>query len=575
MQDKVETTGSDAGLPNNVQTVEDLQDVPDRYLSGNPKRPLLSWDEFNLSYAHALRPMTYSVVFILLVEMLERFSYYGVSFTQNQYLVNDYNPDWGANMTSVDATSYVSTSTAIAYTIPFVGAIVADGFLGDHLTITLFTVLFYIPGLLLIALSAKPDLLGSEFNMTALTVGLLGLYPVGAGGIKSLVNIFGAKQFHPILQSAQIETYYVRFYTAINIGALVGGLTIPPLCTTVGPFVAYMLPVAALTFGIMLFLLATPRYVRMKPSGRAIVGSVKALCAASACWARDSNESSLHLAKPSLDRVKESRGGKYPDLFVDGLRQLAAVVVVTALVVPFNIVYAQMGTTYTTQGMAMQPIGIIDASWMQNADAISVLFFGFIVSTFFYPFLARKGIRIPTSYKFAFGTFSAFLSAGCALIVNSQMKSNWEASQSQVSILWQIPQFLLIGLGEIFAVSASYEAAFIIAPKEQKAFASAINLFLIGGVPQFISTALYHACAEWFQTSDGSERLDGTGDYVETQMDKFFVVLMGIALFGVIFNMLPFVRRWVQKIEDKSRKMEGCAGADPQVNPADDTQVNV
>lgn len=272
----------------------------------------------------------------------------------------------------------------------------------------------------------------------------------------------------------------------------------------------------------------------------------------------------MRLAKPSLNRVKQSHGGKYPDSFIDGLRQLAAVVAVTALVVPFNIAYAQMTTTFSTQGMAMKPIGIINASFMQNADAISVLFFGFIVSTFLYPFLARKGIHIPTSYKFAIGTGCSALSIACAMIVDSQIHSEWTNSQKQVNILWQIPQFMLIGAGEIFAVSASYEAAFIIAPKEQKAFASAINLFFVGGVPNFISTALYNACEAWFTTSTG--QINGTNDYVQTQMTKFFAVLLGIAVFGVLLNLLPVVRKWVQKVEDKARALEGGADISPENN---------
>ena len=32
------------------------------------------------------------------------------------------------------------------------------------------------------------------------------------------LSVFGAKQYHPILQSSQIESYYVNFYVAINVG---------------------------------------------------------------------------------------------------------------------------------------------------------------------------------------------------------------------------------------------------------------------------------------------------------------------------------------------------------------------
>jgi hypothetical protein len=43
-------------------------------------------------------------------------------------------------------------------------------------------------------------------NVPALLVGLLGLYPLGAGALKSCVNVFGAQRFHPVVQRDQIKT---------------------------------------------------------------------------------------------------------------------------------------------------------------------------------------------------------------------------------------------------------------------------------------------------------------------------------------------------------------------------------
>ena len=45
--------------------------------------------------------------------------------------------------------------------------------------------------------------------------------------------------------------------------------------------------------------------------------------------------------------------------------------------------------------------GFIDAASMNNADAISVLFFGYVVGTFLYPTLAKREIRIHLGYLLA------------------------------------------------------------------------------------------------------------------------------------------------------------------------------
>ena len=202
----------DDDLPTNVTTEEQMADLPKECLSGVEERPLRHVDEDGQVFHYALQPMTYSVLFILIVELLERFAFYGVNYTQTAYLTGSYDRDWNADMSAVEASSYVSVSVAVAYTTPFLGAFLADSLLGDYYSLLVGALVFYLPGLTLIALTTIPGLLGSEFNSTALAAGLIFLWPFGTGIVKSIVNVFGAKQFHPLLQSSLIESYYVSFY---------------------------------------------------------------------------------------------------------------------------------------------------------------------------------------------------------------------------------------------------------------------------------------------------------------------------------------------------------------------------
>jgi len=79
---------------------------------------------------------------------------------------------------------------------------------------------FYLPGLLLISLTTFPSLLGPTFNLGVLKAGLLGLMPTGAGFIKPIVNVFGAKQFHPVVQSSLIEPYVSDAHSNMIISKL-------------------------------------------------------------------------------------------------------------------------------------------------------------------------------------------------------------------------------------------------------------------------------------------------------------------------------------------------------------------
>lgn len=331
-------------------------------VSNDPQRPLK-----HSNHQYALKPLWYSVVFILLIEMLERFAYYGINNSQTAYLTGAYNADWNANMTATGAVTFVSTTQGIAYSLPFLGGILADGFLGDYWGILLGTSLFYIPGLLLIALTSYPYLLGPTFDHNTLVAGMLVLYPLGAGFIKSVVNVFGAKQYHPTLQQPMIEQYYINFYMIINIGALMGGLLIPILAQF-NVAIAYTIPVCALTLGLFVFILGSSRYVRHQPNKEALWKTLQLLFNRTA------------KCQP-LEDAKKENGGALENNFVDGVKQLLYVAPITALTIPFNIAYNQMTTVFIIQGSAMTKAGtVIDASMMTNVDPVSVLIFGTLVA---------------------------------------------------------------------------------------------------------------------------------------------------------------------------------------------------
>ena len=146
-------TESIDNLPTDVHKKEQLPLLPETFLSDDPKRPL-----FLKPYKYALRPLFYSVLFILIIEGLERFTYYGISSTETAFLVGAYDSAWNPGMTDVQAASYTSASIGIAYSAPFIGGILADGLLGDYRSIVFGVCALYIPGLVLIALTTYPGI---------------------------------------------------------------------------------------------------------------------------------------------------------------------------------------------------------------------------------------------------------------------------------------------------------------------------------------------------------------------------------------------------------------------------------
>jgi len=522
-------------IPSNVSKPEQLTSLPDEFLSGNPHRPLRYVDDRGETSQYSLTPLLHSVLFILLfVELLERFSFYGLYYTQTSFLTGAYDKDWNANLRYTDALSYVSLSTAIAYMSPFFGAIIADKFLGDYRTILLGILVFYIPGLALIALTTIPNLLGKDFNKSAYAIGLLFLWPIGTGIVKSVVNVFGAKQYHPILQSSLIESYYVIFYMCNNIGAFTG-IAIMPIVAERNISTACFLPVILLGFGVVFFASAKKTYVHIKPRDEMFIDS-------NCCF----------------------------DNVTSGSIGLFTIARITMLVIPFCIAYSQMATTFMVQGTVMKEelFGVIGEPSMNIINALSVLISGYTVSAYLYPVLAKQGIKIPTTYKFAIGSGFGAMAIGWALLVEYRIHYIYQTSGQSITILWQSLSYVLIGIGEIFAVSAAYEVAFMVAPPEKKALASALNLFCVGGIPSMICVGLYSACQPWFQNGRGRSDIAELKHYTEAHVSYYFLLLLAISLFGVFINLIPSMRDWIQSIEKIAAEVYTTPPSSTPQNPS-------
>ena len=393
--------------------------------------------------------------------------------------------------------------------------------------------MFYIPGLLLVSLTTFPNLLGPTFNTKVLSAGLLGLMPIGTGFIKSIVNVFGAKQFHP-LQSRQVESYYVNFYVAINIGALIGGILVPIIAQQ-SMEVAYLIPLISMSIGFAIFLAYSKRFVKRAPQKTALFNTLKLVGQRAVC-------------KP-FNGSKQSNGGDLADQFVDGVKRLLSIAPVALLVLPFNIVYAQMTTVFIIQGEAMEKISVFDASMMSNFDSLSVLVTGIITGSILYPFLEKRGWNIPTTYRFAIGSVFGALSIASALLVDSAIRNDYLNNDSQIAIFWQSANYVFVGVGEVFAVSTVYECAFTIAPKEQKSLASAIQLFLGNGLSSYICIGISQAFASWFPVySNHASPIERTQAYADSELQNYLWVLFGIALFGVALNIFPPVKNWVERL---------------------------
>ena len=335
-----------------------------------------------------------------------------------------------------------------------------------------------------------------------------------------------------------------HFYMCINIGAfssgaLTGGIVVP-IVAQWNVTVAYFIPVCMLGLGVLLFVVGTGRYVRPKPKHDVswFINEMLIVCGCSGSNGRRSKRDRESMIQSSPKSTESSKVG------------IGTILMLSGLVVPFNVAYAQMATTFIVQGSVMENYGLVDAPMMNNADAISVLAFGYVIGNIIYPALNTRGIKIPTTYKFAIGSAFGALAVGCAIVTEYQIHRVYDERKEAITVLWQVFPYFLIGIGEIFAVSAAYELAFTVAPAKMKSVASAANLFMVGGVPNVFCIMLYNACRQWFLNSRGEAHIHKLKDYASAKVVNYFWLLEVVALFGVIINIMPSIKDWVASIEE-------------------------
>lgn len=493
----------------------------------------LSWtDPSGNVYHYYDNPMFKAVVFVLLQELCERLAFYGLTPNLQTFLKEF------LGYTDTTANSYISSFNAILYVTPLISASLADTILGVYITILSFS-LVYLCGFVLLTISSIPSVHQPWMIHTSLLV----LIPLGGGGIKSCVNIMGAHQFHPEIHKSLITRYYTYFYASINLGAIVGGIVTPILLQEISFTASFLFPTIFFIIATIIFVGGglMGRYVRPKPQGSAVIQIMKVGVAS--------------ILKCSLEKNKESNGGKFKDGFIEDVKALLRLIPLFSLIIPFVMAYNNMTTAFLTQAQKMDRNTLgwqIPPAMMQNVDPIAVVVMSLVVDGVVYRLLRKHNKMPPVLGRFCIGCCWGALSLLCALIVELVVKSR---PVFTVSIWAQVPQFWFIATGEIFLISTSYEIAFTHSPSSLKAVASAVNLCFFA-ISSALSAVLFDLAEPWLPNflPDNPTRESVAGAHY----DYYYLVLIGLCLFGAIASLLllPYFNKVARKNAERQAEAD-------------------
>ncbi|XP_055307185.1 peptide transporter family 1-like [Sitodiplosis mosellana] len=387
-------------------------------------------------------------------EVCERFNFYGMRAILAFYL------NYKMGYTETDATMLFHAFTMMVYFACFFGGIVSDVWLGKFHTI-LYLSFFYSIGSVILSLSAIPviDFISPKI---AVFIGLV-LIAIGSGGIKPCVSAFGADQFKLPEQAAQIATYFSVFYFSMSVGTLTSTTITPILRADVHCFgendcysLAFGVPAILMIISIVLFLIGKSSYTYVETSSENMI--IKIFKCISHAIATKRREGKLSPRENLLDYSTE----KYGAQLVNDIRAVTNILLLYLPLPIFWTVYNQKGSRWIFQGAKMNgDIGfyVIKPDQMLMVNPLLVLTLVPVFETVIYPMLNKIGIRRPLQ-KMTIGGILLAISFFLSAIIEFSIESS---SEKSISILWQIPQFVILTIGEIlFAVtglSFSYEEA--------------------------------------------------------------------------------------------------------------------
>ncbi|KAH7089281.1 POT family-domain-containing protein [Paraphoma chrysanthemicola] len=467
--------------------------------------------------------VNWMIYIIGIVEMCERFAYYGttavfVNFIQrplpeegpfpNAGAAGTYGQPGALGMGQRASTGLVQFNAFFSYIMPMIGGWLADEYWGKFKTIYV-AILVATLGHILIIISAIPQVIAAPKGALASFILGLILFGTGVGFFKACISPLIAEQYEASHPTAYIRTeangervivdpgitysrIYMRYYLLINVGALVGQISMVYAEKYVGFWLSYLLPTILFVFCPILMVAFSKHYVKKPPQGDVAIKSMKLYGLALKgqfslnpvrTWRNLSSSNLWENVKPSKLETKPN-WMTFDDAWVDEVRRGFKACYVFLWLPIFWLPYGQMTSNLVSQASTMKLNGVPN-DVVHNLNPFTLLIFIPIFDKFVYPMLARAGINFTPLKKIQAGFICAMLSMVVAAVIQHFIyeKSpcgNYPSSCDEPPDLWvwaQTPAYVLIAFSEIFASITGLEYAYTKAPKNMRSLVTGVFWF--------------------------------------------------------------------------------------------------
>ncbi|KAG5125333.1 hypothetical protein JHK82_032070 [Glycine max] len=531
-------------------------------------------------------------LFVLTIEFSERVSYFSIASNLISYLTKVMHEDLSTASKNVN---YWSGTTTL---MPLVGGFVADAYTGRFYMV-LFSSFVYLMGLSLLIMSQfipslKPcnTKICQEPRKVHEVVFFLALYCIsfGTGGYKPCLESFGADQFDDdhLEERKKKMSFFNWWNFALCFALLLGATVIVYVQDFVSWGVATLILAILMALTVLAFCVGKPFYRYRRAEGNPLTPIFQVLIAAirKRNLSCPSNPSLLHEV-PELERTQgrllsHTNRLRFLDkaAIIEEKRveqkynpwRLATVSRVEETKLVLNIipiwltsltigVCVGQGQTLFVKQAAATNLEISDSFKIPPASMASVAAVGTLIAVPIYdrivvPILRKvtgneRGINILRRIGIGM-TLSVILMVVAALVEKKRLRLM--VGHETMSVLWLIPQYLILGVGDSFSLVGLQEYFYDEVPDSMRSIGMALYLSVLG-VGFFLSSFLI-IIVEHVTGKTGKSWIGK--DINSSRLDKFYWMLAVINAFVLCVFLLVSKRYTYKTVQRRAMETDSC-----------------
>lgn len=517
-----------------------------------------------------------SCILLIVIAGIERFAFKGVASNLVTYLTDV------VDLSNSSAAKMVNSWVGFTSIMPLLVAPIADAYWAKYSTIMSSSFL-YVMGLAALTTTAlarswhhKNRSMSSSFLSLSLY-----LISLGQGGYNPSLQAFGADQLGEDEElpcsntddtsSNKKALFFQWWYFGVCAGSLMGVTFMSYIQDTFGWVIGFAIPAISMLLSILIFSSGSSIYsykqqdddddLRDKKPFTNMFKSIKE--SALKCFhceitlPNDKSENvelelqERPLCRENCESIKViNKDSKISMCLLPNVKVMIKLLPIWTMLLMFAVIFQQPATFFTKQGMTMKRnIGSnfkIPPATLQSAITLSIILLMPLYDRVFIPFaqlITRQEKGINVMQRMGIGMVLSIIAMIIAalvemkrLAIGRQMRSEGLLSEIvPISIFWLLPQYILLGISDIFTVVGMQEFFYGEVPKNMRTMGIALYTSVFG-VGSFVS-ALMITLVEVYTSSKGTPSWF-SDDMVEARLDNYYWLLAWLSSISLLLYTL-------------------------------------